>query len=550
MKGVSKSRQTRYEAPAGFRTGSRLKGEQVALDDIASIDKKDHTCKHPKGRRVSLDLRANAEQSTSSRRRLSQGDKAEQQRASTSADRMASGLGIHGLLKMTMTVLVLLIIDRFLGIVPDPASLLKVAVTALLVKAMLLYAIPSRDFDGVPGWAKSYQAHFLMELKFAFTLTAALFFLGIAGRPLPLALFLAVNSGLQFLLLAAWKKLRKAALRQIRSAPCSTSESNIIIVGASEKGKQTVDLLLEQADSNLRLLGFVDFDRRGLWRYRDIPLLGHPSNLDRIIAEKQVDYVVMATEPKDFSRSQNVFSLLESMGVSICALPNIYEYRITRPAISAVGDLPIMVYRSDRRSNLELHIKEAMDRIGAFLGLVLCAPILLLSVMAIRLDSKGPAFFTQERLGKNGRRFKMYKLRTMINHAERQKDRLNHLNEMSGPVFKIKQDPRVTRVGRILRKFSIDEFPQFFNILKGDMSLVGPRPPLPREVAQYKPWQRRKLSIKPGATCLWQINGRNEIDFEGWMKLDLEYIDNWSLKKDAEILAKTLPALLKGKGAS
>ncbi|MCK4460303.1 MAG: sugar transferase, partial [candidate division Zixibacteria bacterium] len=165
------------------------------------------------------------------------------------------------------------------------------------------------------------------------------------------------------------------------------------------------------------------------------------------------------------------------------------------------------------------------------------------------LESRGPVFFKQVRSGLNGKTFKLYKFRTMCADAEHKKDALTNRNEMTGPVFKIADDPRVTRIGRFLRKYSIDEVPQFINVLRGDMSLVGPRPPLPKEVSEYDPWQHRKLSVKPGVTCLWQVNGRNEIDFDDWMRLDLEYIDNWSLWLDAKILARTIPAVIKGSGS-
>jgi lipopolysaccharide/colanic/teichoic acid biosynthesis glycosyltransferase len=158
-------------------------------------------------------------------------------------------------------------------------------------------------------------------------------------------------------------------------------------------------------------------------------------------------------------------------------------------------------------------------------------------------------FFTQTRVGLNGRRFTLWKFRTMVREAEKKKAELAAFNEMSGPVFKMSDDPRVTRLGQFLRRTSLDELPQLINVLKGDMSLVGPRPPLPHEVVQYAGWERRRLSVKPGLTCLWQINGRNRIDFDEWMKLDLEYIDTWSLQKDAAILAKTVPAVLRGAGA-
>jgi len=186
----------------------------------------------------------------------------------------------------------------------------------------------------------------------------------------------------------------------------------------------------------------------------------------------------------------------------------------------------------------------------ASLGLLLFAPFLPLLALAIKLDSPGPVFFRQWRCGLRGRRFVLYKLRTMVEDAEAQREKLMHLNVMDGPAFKVPHDPRVTRVGRWLRRFSLDEVPQLWNVLKGDMSLVGPRPPLPEEVAQYAPWQRRRLAMKPGLTCLWQISGRSNLPFSQWMALDLAYIDSWSLGLDLKILAKTIPAVLRGQGAA
>jgi len=176
-------------------------------------------------------------------------------------------------------------------------------------------------------------------------------------------------------------------------------------------------------------------------------------------------------------------------------------------------------------------------------------PLLLLIALLIRLDSPGPVLYRQTRVGLNGRRFRFYKFRSMVQGADVLKADLSAQNRMNGPVFKMEKDPRVTRVGRLLRKTSLDELPQLFNVLKGDMSLVGPRPNLPEEVAQYKGWQRRRLSMKPGITGLWQVSGRNLIDFNEWMKLDLEYIDSWSLGLDLKILLKTIPTVLRGKGA-
>ena len=193
----------------------------------------------------------------------------------------------------------------------------------------------------------------------------------------------------------------------------------------------------------------------------------------------------------------------------------------------------------------------ALDVAISALVLVLAGPVIGVAALAIKLTSPGSVLFKQTRMGLNGRIFTLYKFRTMIEDAHARREEVAHLNEMNGPAFKAKDDPRVTPVGRWLRRFSLDEIPQLWNVLKGDMSLVGPRPPIPEEVASYHRWHRRRLSMKPGLTCLWQVSGRNEIqDFDHWMKLDLQYIDNWSPSLDLKILLRTIPAVLSGKGAS
>jgi exopolysaccharide biosynthesis polyprenyl glycosylphosphotransferase len=198
---------------------------------------------------------------------------------------------------------------------------------------------------------------------------------------------------------------------------------------------------------------------------------------------------------------------------------------------------------------VQLFIKRGVDIIVSSTGLLVLSPLFLLVGFIIKLSSRGPVLFTQYRAGLNGRKFTLYKFRTMYNDAYKKLSDVEKLNEMDGPVFKIKNDPRVTPFGRFLRKFSIDELPQLYNVFIGHMSLVGPRPPLPKEVDQYELWQRRRLSMRPGLTCLWQIRGRNKVDFNQWMKLDLEYIDTWSLKLDFYILVKTVPVVLFGIGA-
>jgi exopolysaccharide biosynthesis polyprenyl glycosylphosphotransferase len=222
---------------------------------------------------------------------------------------------------------------------------------------------------------------------------------------------------------------------------------------------------------------------------------------------------------------------------------------LARAQVDEVEGQPVITIFTGPPDSILLTAKRAIDIAIASLGLVLSAPLMLLTAIAIRLDSRGPALFVQDRVGLSGRRFKFYKFRTMVVDAEEQQAKLEALNEAQGPVFKIRNDPRITRVGRIIRRLSIDELPQLFNVLKGDMSIVGPRPLPVRDVERIDVRaHKRRFSIKPGITCLWQINGR-EPSFDDWIKTDMEYIDNWSLALDFHIMMKTIPAVLSGRGA-
>jgi len=363
------------------------------------------------------------------------------------------------------------------------------------------------------------------------------------------ALFVAGNLALQ-LCLMSFSRLVIKFLADYHGTVGRTDamEQRAIIVGTGEHARKVADMVVSSPELDTKLVGFLDFRRQGYWRYRDIPLIGHPDSLARIVGNTQVDALFWAVEPDDIPDSWRLMETADKMGVRVFVMPNLYSPGIARVRPTYINGLPAMVYRSEPESPVPLLFKSIIDRIGAVAGLLLSAPIVLLVSLIIKLDSRGPVLFRQTRLGLNGKPFTLYKFRTMSNDAEVRKPDLLKKNEMTGPVFKIKRDPRVTRIGRFLRKYSIDELPQFLNVLKGEMSLVGPRPPLPQEVRRYEPWQHRKLSIRPGLTCLWQVNGRNAIDFEEWMQLDLQYIDNWSLWLDAKILAKTIPAVMKGSG--
>ena len=220
------------------------------------------------------------------------------------------------------------------------------------------------------------------------------------------------------------------------------------------------------------------------------------------------------------------------------------------PQVCRFGGAPALSFAPVHHSRLELAGKRLIDVVGASAALVALAPVMAVAAALIRATSPGPVIFRQRRCGLHGRQFSMYKLRTMVVDAEARKQELADLNECDGPVFKMRQDPRVTPVGRFLRRWSLDELPQFWNVLLGDMSLVGPRPPVPAEVALYRTSERRRLSMRPGITCLWQVNGRSEVGFADWVKLDVEYIENWSFALDFQILLKTIPAVLGRTGAS
>jgi exopolysaccharide biosynthesis polyprenyl glycosylphosphotransferase len=229
---------------------------------------------------------------------------------------------------------------------------------------------------------------------------------------------------------------------------------------------------------------------------------------------------------------------------------NFFPHSIARMELDEWGGFPLLSFSTTPTNEALMFVRRILDIVLASIILGIFGPLFMLpTAILIKLTSPGPVLFKQKRCGLSGRQFVMYKFRSMVDNAEQLRVELEPLNEMDGPVFKVSRDPRITAIGKIIRRRSIDELPQLFNVLRGDMSLVGPRPPLPQEVARYERWQRRRLSMKPGMTCLWQISGRNEVSFEDWMKLDLTYIDNWSLLLDLKILLKTVPVVLLGRGA-
>ena len=279
-----------------------------------------------------------------------------------------------------------------------------------------------------------------------------------------------------------------------------------------------------------------------------LPCIGSISDAANFIHHNPVDIVAILPDDLPAADSQALFSLCQTEGIETWLMPAYLRSALCPPALDEVEGIPLILFSTTQRSLWALAFKRLGDIIGSALLLVLLLPLLLLIALLIKLTAPGPVFYKQIRATLHGRTFPMFKFRTMVVGADKMLGELADKNESSGPTFKIKQDPRVTSIGRFLRRYSLDELPQLFNVLVGQMSLVGPRPPIPAEVEQYEPWQRRRLSMRSGCTCLWQVGGRNALSFEQWMALDLQYIDNWSIMLDIKILSKTLAAMVRGTG--
>jgi exopolysaccharide biosynthesis polyprenyl glycosylphosphotransferase len=329
----------------------------------------------------------------------------------------------------------------------------------------------------------------------------------------------------------------------------SPGRRNILIVGSGDKAVEMGQLISRYSDWGLRILGYVVRDREdGI--SSDARVLGTISDIPQIVEENVVDeIIVVGSRPSELDSLDEILAICTEQGIRTRVAVDIFPAKVSNVSMEFLENVPLLTFSTTPDHALALLIKRVMDIVLSGILLVLLSPLMIVVGALVKLTSKGPVIYRQVRCGLYGRKFVLYKFRSMKEGAEDVLWEIKHLNEMGGPVFKMRNDPRVTRLGRYLRKSSIDELPQFWNVLKGDMSLVGPRAPLREEVKEYTRWQRRRLSVKPGITCLWQVSGRNKIDFYEWMKLDLDYIDNWSLLLDLKILLRTFPVVLLGRGA-
>jgi exopolysaccharide biosynthesis polyprenyl glycosylphosphotransferase len=342
--------------------------------------------------------------------------------------------------------------------------------------------------------------------------------------------------------LLAWVRIHGRNLRRI------------LIVGTNERAVRFARSIESKPELGYELTGFVDEEWPGREQFRasGYSIVADCEHFPELLREHVVDEVVLALPMKScYLQASRIATQSREQGILVHSLTNIFELGAPHSSASDFDPDAAMTVSSNQSEGWPNVIKSVMDVVISTTALILLSPIFLITAIVIRWDSPGPIFFAQERVGLNKRRFRVYKFRTMITGAERMQAELEARNEADGPVFKIKDDPRTTRVGRFLRKFSIDELPQLINVLRGDMSLVGPRPLPVRDYNGFdQDRQRRRFSVRPGLTCLWQINGRSTVSFEHWMDLDMQYIDQWSLWLDLKILVRTIPAVLRGTGAA
>lgn len=310
---------------------------------------------------------------------------------------------------------------------------------------------------------------------------------------------------------------------------------HLVIVGQQDKAAHLAHQLCQETPFPIEVAAIL-----GEWECAvELPLL---------LARQVVDEVIFAVDSSRLSNLEEVFLLCDEEGVRTRISLDFFPHVNSDMMLDRVAGAPLLTFSAAPFDDLRLLFKRFLDIVISAAALAVLSPFIAIIAGLIKITSAGPIIYRQERCGLNGRRFLMYKFRSMVTNAEELKANLEHLSERE-VAFKLRCDPRVTTIGRWLRKFSIDEIPQLYNVLRGDMSIVGPRPPLAEEVERYERWQKRRLRMRPGLTCLWAVSGRDHIDFNSWMRMDIFYIDNWSLKLDWSILLRTIPHVLAGKGA-
>jgi exopolysaccharide biosynthesis polyprenyl glycosylphosphotransferase len=326
----------------------------------------------------------------------------------------------------------------------------------------------------------------------------------------------------------------------------------VLVIGSGNRAKRLAETLLQSPESGIQLVGYLDPDpaRVGMTLYGS-QVLGTVDAITSVLKDHVIDEVILAVPRGMIPNVEKIVYACEEEGVKVSLMADLFDVNVAHLSLDQFDAIPLLTFESVAQEEWKLFVKRALDLLVTLIATPVLLPVMGIIALAIKLDSAGPVFFIQDRVGLHKRRFRMLKFRTMADGSERLQAELESMNEAEGPIFKIFNDPRVTRVGRFLRRTSLDELPQIFNVIRGEMSLVGPRPMALRDVNLFdRGIQRKRFSVKPGITCLWQISGRSNLPFSKWLELDLWYIEHWSLWLDLQILLKTIPVVLRRDGAA
>lgn len=386
----------------------------------------------------------------------------------------------------------------------------------------------------------------ISAVTFAISALVIIFFLvrpGVTSRAM--LAYLAISS---VVILALFRLSVRWVIARRRRAGIGVRR--VLVIGAGHLGKMVMQQIASRPGLGYDLAGFCDdvSCAQGT-NFGRFACLGPVCDLPLVVRDHRINEVVIALPSAEHATTLAIVGLCERLGVEFRLVPDTYDLTLGTLEVDHIAGIPLIGRRETTIRGVNLVLKRAIDVGAGTIALIVAAPIFVILAIAVRLDSPGPIFISQTRVGLHGRTFRCYKIRSMHQDADRRLAELLAKNEAGGPIFKMRDDPRRTRIGRILRKLSLDELPQFWSILTGEMSLVGPRPPFPHEVAQYEEWQKRRLAVTPGLTGLWQVSGRSDLPFDEMVMLDLYYIENWSLSLDIKILLLTIPTVISGRGA-
>jgi exopolysaccharide biosynthesis polyprenyl glycosylphosphotransferase len=360
--------------------------------------------------------------------------------------------------------------------------------------------------------------------------------------------FFLIFAIISFVFLLAEKAIIYVFIHSVRRQ--GLNQRRLLIVGTGPRAARYISKINDHPEWGFKLLGAIDDEPgRGIEAVNGVKIIGTLKDIPNILHSHAVDEVSFVVPRLRLNHIEKAIRECEIEGIRVTIAVDLFDLKIAKAYHDDLDGLPLLTFKTTVPSERDLFAKRVIDFVVSGVCIVLISPVILVTTILIKLTSKGPVFYRQERIGLNGRRFVMYKFRTMRVGAEQNLAQVDVREEIYEPRWKQTKLQYVTSVGRLLRKFSIDELPQLFNVFWGHMSLVGPRPTLPQEVSQYEAWHRRRFSMRPGLTCLWQVKGRRDIRFNEWMQLDLEYLDSWSLWLDFKILLRTIPAVLFGGGA-